>query len=496
MQKQHSLLAPAIFILTLCIGLWVLSATTIFAAVELVSLNATSLEDNTVEIKWETATEQGTLGYYIKRVESDSASFDPNDFSGTLSGGVYDENSAWDDDIITVLEMQFNETTDYIESRGTPALGAIYTTIDSDVEVGKTYHYMLVEEAAEGGSVDLVHIGTIQTVTVGEDGNDDDDDGTGFGQATATPETPTPTAEPTETPAPTATEEPTATAEPTNTPEPTATAEPTNTPEPTSTTQPGEPTSTPAPTNTPEPTATEEPTAEPTATAEPEAEPTAEPVATEAAAEPTSEPEPEATAEPAATEESAVEVEVDPTEAPVEPTPVPLQTDGEPTAIPAQVEPADDGSDSAETESEEAIQIAPDTGIETSPVETAPDTSAEPEPAEVAAVPVAEAAQEEDTSYPAPEAREAAPDPYVGGDDGNAANSPVAAPEQPIEEPTGVGLVGGNDDGGALPPPIDAQAEESGTNPLIWIGFLGGLLVFGAGIVGSIMIFNRQRNSE
>ncbi len=49
----------------------------------------------------------------------------------------------------------------------------------------------------------------------------------------------------------------------------------------------------------------------------------------------------------------------------------------------------------------------------------------------------------------------------------------------------------------ALAPPIQAeQADEGGSTPLLWLVFAAGILVFIAGVVGSILIFTRQREDQ
>lgn len=73
-----------------------------------------------VEITWETATEQGTVGFSLYR-------------SQTRDG-----------------EFELVNKDDFIESRGSPVSGASYSYTDEDVEAGKTYFYVLEEIESDG----------------------------------------------------------------------------------------------------------------------------------------------------------------------------------------------------------------------------------------------------------------------------------------------------------------------------------------------------------
>lgn len=73
-----------------------------------------------VELSWETATEQQTVGFNVYR------SYDP------------------DENFVLVNEEQL------IDSKGGPVSGATYSFIDSDVEAGRTYYYILEEVELDG----------------------------------------------------------------------------------------------------------------------------------------------------------------------------------------------------------------------------------------------------------------------------------------------------------------------------------------------------------
>lgn len=68
-----------------------------------------------VEIKWETATEQETAGFYLYRSQTPDGEFEPIN------------------------------PDKIIDSKGNPVSGASYTYIDSNVTAGETYYYILEE---------------------------------------------------------------------------------------------------------------------------------------------------------------------------------------------------------------------------------------------------------------------------------------------------------------------------------------------------------------
>lgn len=234
------------------------------AAVGLEFFEATWTEAG-VELVWETATEDGTALYALKRATSET-DFIP----------VSDDD--WQDDVISV--MQDGTEVTFILARGgfSPTL---YETLDDDALTdGETYYYMLVE-ITEDQSRDALEV---VSVTIGDDdsGGGGDDPGNGGGFTFPPTETPQPTA--TNTPEPTATSRATSTPRPTSTPteevEPTATDEPDATSTPTATPADEEEDATPEPTDEAEPTEEARPTSVPTSTSvptatdEPEAEPT------------------------------------------------------------------------------------------------------------------------------------------------------------------------------------------------------------------------------
>jgi hypothetical protein len=76
----------------------------------------------TVEIVWETATEQGTVGFNVYRSEK--------------AGTGY-----------TLINAD-----QFINSAGGPVSGAQYTLVDRDVIAGRTYYYILEEVEADGST--------------------------------------------------------------------------------------------------------------------------------------------------------------------------------------------------------------------------------------------------------------------------------------------------------------------------------------------------------
>jgi len=74
-----------------------------------------------VEITWETATEQDTVGFSLYRSQEREGEYTP-----------------------------INED-DFIESRGTAVSGAKYSYVDEDVNAGDTYFYVLEEIESDGG---------------------------------------------------------------------------------------------------------------------------------------------------------------------------------------------------------------------------------------------------------------------------------------------------------------------------------------------------------
>jgi hypothetical protein len=73
-----------------------------------------------VEITWETATEQGTVGFSLYRSQEREGAYVP-----------------------------INED-DFIESRGTAVRGAKYSYVDEEINAGDTYYYVLEEIEADG----------------------------------------------------------------------------------------------------------------------------------------------------------------------------------------------------------------------------------------------------------------------------------------------------------------------------------------------------------
>ena len=198
------------------------------AAVELKYFRAEQQSDNTLLLKWETATELDHAAFFLSRAES--------------ADGDYQELGSF-------------------PAEGDSVSGAIYEYVDADLQEGIAYYYKL-EDMDTSGNIALAHPVIFSGINVDT--------------ATPTP-APTDTPEPTDTPTTTPINTPTHTPQPTNTPIHTPTAAPTTastatfTPVSTATLV---PTNTPATisTNTPASTATSVPGASPTspsATVEP-----------------------------------------------------------------------------------------------------------------------------------------------------------------------------------------------------------------------------------
>ena len=428
------------------IGIWLvacllMSYGIVRAAVTLNDFEVDLLANGNVEITWETGTETDSSGFYVQR------STDRNEL--TSPGG-------------TSADLRVNDSL--INARGDQISGANYSLIDDDVETGETYYYMLVDIELSGKIT--AYPEEIESITIDEDGN------VGIGD------------DPTETPTPRPSATPTTPADDDDDP----TATPTQ--EPTTETGDGTPTSTPRPTNTTEPTAipdpdddaeddeddegdgqeddgrvfvtpddllgtspTDVPTDVPTAT------PTEEPTTVTGDGTPTSTPRPTNTPAPTSTPRPAN-------------TPQPTQ---DTTRL------SGGGSSAAATD-------VPPTAT---PIEVAVV-----EPEEQANVPVAEA---QENGYPVSDPLEPAdtviieesddgyvePDVIVEDDDAdvNGIGSNTAS------ESIGEGTVIEND----LPLPTTAVEPENSINPLLWLVFGAGVLVFGAGVVGSILIFTRKQ---
>lgn len=120
-------------------ALLIWSYTPAFAATLLKSFTITETSNGTVELKWETATEQNTLEFYVRRVRDSADNF-------TSVSYAYDP--ATDSQLIPVL-YQGNSVTG-IAAEGGPASGATYMAIDENVVDGETYVYMLIQLELNG----------------------------------------------------------------------------------------------------------------------------------------------------------------------------------------------------------------------------------------------------------------------------------------------------------------------------------------------------------
>jgi hypothetical protein len=90
------------------------------ASVGLIDMTARAQADGTILVEWETATELNTLSFCLYR-------------DLTASG-------PWTEDKIV----------DEQAAQGDSTTGATYTFVDSDVEAGTTYYYLLEEIDADG----------------------------------------------------------------------------------------------------------------------------------------------------------------------------------------------------------------------------------------------------------------------------------------------------------------------------------------------------------
>ena len=295
MRRKTLKLPLATITVALFVGLGVGANLLLFqrgqAAVTLVRFEAFP-EDGKVRLEWETGTEIDNAGFYVRR------SLEPE-----------------------ALGVDYQRLPDsWTPAQGDSLVGATYSWVDTDVQNGVTYYYML--EAVDINNQSELY-GPVSAVP---------------GQAaTATP-TPQPANTPTATatPTPQAANTPTATPTPTQTPAPTPTPSPTASPAPTATT-----TATPAPTSAPTATATQTPpptstpAVTPTSTSQPLRTPAPSATSRPASPTPTNSLKPTATAtRPAAGGASPLST---PTATPPAYPPASLST---PTAVPATATPA------------------------------------------------------------------------------------------------------------------------------------------------------------
>ena len=178
--------------------------------------------------------------------------------------------------------------------------------------------------------------------------------------------------------------------------------------------------------------------------------------------------------DPVATEAASVEQPVvDPDNSSAEqPTEAPITSESGATT--------ENGNDVAQ-----ATEAVPsDTVADNNSSAEATDVSGQPE--EIAGVPDA-GAQEVDSAYTNVDGEKIASNP----DDNRNDNE---QPGKVVIQDNATNVTSSGD----LPPPsrIGQDEKESGTNPLIWAGFIGAVLVFGAGAAGSIMLFTRRQQKE
>ena len=480
MQRTIKRIKPWGFMMLLA-AIWLCASFIAEAAVTLRSFTATSAEDGqSVTIEWETGTEQSAAEFYIYRDQAGQ-----NDPVPTITIDDLDGDS-----IITINGSNEKATA----ALGDTSAGASYSVTDENVEEGETYRYVLVELEIEGTVAR--YPGFASTVTVTED-----EGGIGIGDPTATPE-PDPTATPE--PEETVTEEPTAT--PTEEPDeedPTATPQPDEeeTPEPTETPNPDDEEETPQPTATPDeeadedednpdPTATPEPTAtqEPTATPQPTETPLRQPTATQT-------PPPTNTPAPTATLVIATAESENNLPAPTEPPNDDAATSQERTEIENEDEQdvvvEDVSAESSETDSITGVGVA-EAAEEAYPVGQVPaDGDTSTQPVDVDAAPEgSESADIGDTSDSSQQT-----DLLL---DTNSQNAQQIGSTDTVLGDGGSNVIGGSSaDTGSLAPPLQAEPDDDGgSSILLWLVFAAGILVFIAGVAGSILIFTRQREDS
>lgn len=494
-------------------------------AVSLRIFTATGSAEGIV-LEWATETEDGTAAFLLKRASS------RNGFTPLV-------DNDWADDQIQFYEAGGSgELVWSIAGRGSVASGATYTVIDPDVEVGVTYWYQLVEQETSGnvhGASDLFDEYT-KSAIAGHTPTPPPDGGDGSGVGLSTP-IPTPTATEskeetnTPTPLPTATSTPTTT--PTNTPSP----EPTTPGNTTTITPSATPTHTPTstPTNLPTTTTTTEATStlvasdspedntatpQPTETSTPTPTPTATPTETPTPSESNNEPIPPTStsiAVPTATESTIAQPtsiptsepnQIRPTQQPIptitpvtqefsiEPTPPDENDNTQELGVPAPYpSPEDDGRTGDE----------PNEPPQTQEVDTT-TTELNPAPAQV---------EQESTNQNGEEIAVVPPSNEQGT--AGVQNNPITiepnlAPEslgQGIEPSNigtllteaesndrSIGTLGGNSGGQLAPPPIIQDQSGAINNMVLWLAFIGSLLVFGAGVMAAILIFSRRRSDK
>ena len=299
-------------------------------------------------------------------------------------------------------------------------------------------------------------------------------------EVTATPEPDAPPPAPSSEEATSAPDAPTTSEEATNAPDaPTTSEEATNAPDAPTTSE--EATSTPAPTTGEEAASTPPaPTTGEEATTAPDAVPNAE--------QPT--PAPIGSSLPTATPQTS------PTE---QATNAVINSDPVATAIPQVEQPTDTTNGNPPAEQPSAVEPTIVAPAENSGGENATVVPAESESVVAPDNTTNNSAEtntlseqpEENNGVPNAEAEEASP----------AVDNIASNDTSEYEEPGSVnpdGNVNPVTSSGDLPPPsrIGQEEKESGTNPMIWAGFVGAVLVFGAGAVGSIMLFTRRQQKE
>lgn len=161
----------------------------------------------------------------------------------------------------------------------------------------------------------------------------------------------------------------------------------------------------------------------------------------------------------------------------------------QPTATPTLVPPTP-------TLAQNPVQAPTNTPAATATPATVSAESTAPPPG----VPVAEAAAQ--AGYPGEPSPTPTPDAGYPADQGPGDLDNSGTPNNGDEAYTGEngsanGVIGEQSDSVAqLPDPAPSTADEtSGSNrAILWVGFLAALLVFGAGVFGSIVIFTRKRS--
>jgi hypothetical protein len=116
-----------------------------YANVGLLYFDVTAQSNNTVELRWETATELETAGFILRRSQNNGA------FLNLTNIGI------------PGFVDQAGNAAGFISSQGGPSEGGLYTEIDDTTASGNSYTYQLIEIENDSSE----HVLNTQSVTVG-----------------------------------------------------------------------------------------------------------------------------------------------------------------------------------------------------------------------------------------------------------------------------------------------------------------------------------------